>query len=117
MTLVAAPSTFSTAPVPRPPQPMTPTRIGSSGAAWLVVTKGSSVTAAAPAMANEEFFRNCRRGKVGGDFHWGGGAVFISRGFVTNAFIWKGRLLPRAPEGGQENIFKIPILLCAAHHG
>jgi len=39
-----------------------------SGAARLVVTKGNSVMAAAPAMANEEFFRNCRRETLEGEF-------------------------------------------------
>src|SRR5947207_13225600 len=61
MTLVAAPSASATAPVPRPPQPISPIRIGSSGAAWAVRTNGNSLKAAAPAAASEECLRNRRR--------------------------------------------------------
>lgn len=78
MTFVSTPRTLSTAPLPRPPQPMTPTRIGMSFAAWLVRTKGKLLTAAAPAAASEECFRNERRERAGESLVWDVG-LFMRR--------------------------------------
>ncbi len=61
MTLVAAPRILRTAPVPRPPQPMTPTRMGSSAAACEVMMKGSCEAALAAASVRVEFLRKRRR--------------------------------------------------------
>ncbi|MFM1943732.1 MAG: hypothetical protein RI897_2714 [Verrucomicrobiota bacterium] len=74
MTLVAAPRILRTAPVPRPPQPMTPTRMGSSAAACEVMMKGSWEAALAAARVRVEFLRKWRReewGVVGEGFCMG----------------------------------------------
>src|SRR5688572_8230977 len=90
MTSVSAPSAFSTAPLPRPPQPITPMRIGSSGAAWLVSTKGNWLTVAAPAAASEEFLRNERRERAGVGSK---AELFICREFAPVAWNWKTKNL------------------------
>ena len=57
MIFVDTPRASSAAPVPRPPQPTSPMRIGSSGAAGLVVTKGNSLKAAAPATGSHRLHK------------------------------------------------------------
>src|SRR5271157_4153949 len=61
MTLVLACKTFKAAPVPRPPQPTTPTRIGSGAAIpYRRLTNGKGIAVATPAA--RDFFRKLRRG-------------------------------------------------------
>jgi hypothetical protein len=67
MTFVAAPSASNSAPVPRPPQPINPIRMGSSGAARPVIAKGNWETAATPARVSEDCFRKFRRERSTGD--------------------------------------------------
>jgi len=60
MTWVAAPRASSTAPVPRPPQPITPILIGMSASARAPDTNGNSANAA-PAKAADDPRRKWRR--------------------------------------------------------
>src|SRR4051794_17324608 len=61
MTLVAAPRASSTAPVPRPPQPIRPILISVTPAPPAACNSGASTAAAAPAMPSEVALRKSRR--------------------------------------------------------
>src|SRR4030095_7229340 len=62
-TFSAASSTLAAAPVPRPPQPISPTRIGWPAAPGPVRTTGTLAGTAAAVAASDESFRNWRRDK------------------------------------------------------